>query len=79
MKFKPKYLVILMALFLAVVFLDQNRHPVPIKFIVGTPHPVDLSLIIVFSLVVGGVLTCVLLYLINKRRKLKRQIPGIDK
>ena len=78
MKFKPKYLVILMVLFLVVVFLDQNRHPVPIKFIVGTPLPVDLSLIIVFSLVVGGVLTCVSLYLINRRRKLKKQIPGID-
>lgn len=78
MKFKPKYLVILMALFLVVVFLDQNRNPVPIKFIVGTPLHADLSLVILISLVLGVALTCVFLYLINKRKKLKKQIPGID-
>jgi uncharacterized integral membrane protein len=71
MKFKPKYLVIAMVLFLVVVFLDQNRRPVPLKFIIGTPVPVDLSLIILISIIIGIVLTGGFLYLRNKRKKLK--------
>jgi len=75
MKFKSKYLVIAMALFLVVVFLDQNRRPVPLKFIIGTPFLVDLSLIILISLIVGIVVTGGFLHYMNKRRKIRDQKP----
>ena len=78
MKFKSKYLVIVMVLFLVVVFLDQNRRPVPLKFIVGTPFPVDLSLIILISMVIGVAITGGFIYFTNKRKKLKGQRPRID-
>ena len=73
MQFKPKYLVIVMALFLVVVFLDQNRRPVPLKFVVGTPFLVDLSLIILISMGLGIALTFVFLRFMNRRKRLKDQ------
>lgn len=73
MKFKPKYLIIAMALFLVVVFLDQNRRPVPLKFIIGTPFLVDLSLIILLSIGLGIALTVIFLRFMNRRKKLKSQ------
>lgn len=77
MKFKSSYLVILMALFLVVVFLDQNRRPVPLKFIIGTPFQVDLSLIILISIVIGVVITGGFLHYMNRRKQLKGQSPGV--
>jgi uncharacterized integral membrane protein len=78
MKFKPKYLVIAMVLFLVVVFLDQNRKPVPLKFILGTPFLVDLSLIILLSMGLGIALTFAFIRFMNWRKKLRGQRPGVD-
>ncbi|MBI4766577.1 MAG: DUF1049 domain-containing protein [Deltaproteobacteria bacterium] len=78
MQFKPKYLVIAMALFLVVVFLDQNRRPVPLKFVIGTPFLVDLSLIILISMGLGITLTVVFLRFMNRRKKLRGQKPLIE-
>ena len=73
MKFKSKYLVLAMVLFLVVVFLDQNRRPVPLKFIIGTPFLMDLSLIILISMVIGIALTGGCLHFMNRRKKFKGQ------
>ena len=78
MQFKPKYLVIAMALFLVVVFLDQNRKPVPLKLVIGTPFLVDLSLIILISMGLGIALTVVFLRFMNRRKKLKDQKPLVE-
>jgi uncharacterized integral membrane protein len=50
-----KYLVtfICLFLFLVVIFLDQNSNPVPMKVIVGNPHGIKLSLIIIVSMLIG--------------------------
>ena len=37
-------------LFLAVLFLDQNRAPVPVKLILGDPTPIGLSFVMLFSM-----------------------------
>ena len=44
-------------LFLAVLFLDQNRSPVPVKIILGDPHPIGLSTIIIISILTGVLLS----------------------
>ena len=68
MKFKSKYLIMLMAFFLLVVFLDQNRTPVPIKILIGNPFHVGLSLIIIISMVVAVIITIGVVYLINGKK-----------
>jgi len=68
MKFKSTYLVIVMSLFLVVVFLDQNRVPVPVKIIIGNPFHLGLSLIIIVSMVVGVIMTIGVIYLMNRRK-----------
>ncbi|MEC4676082.1 MAG: LapA family protein [Nitrospirota bacterium] len=54
---KVKWLLALIFLFLAVVFLDQNNVPVPVKVIFGKPFYFRLSLIILVSIGVGALLT----------------------
>jgi uncharacterized integral membrane protein len=51
--------ITVIVLFLAVVFLDQNSPPVPVKIIIGTPHLIGLSAIMVISMLVGMVITAV--------------------
>jgi len=72
MKFKSRhltrYLIMLMSLFLVVVFLDQNRVPVPVKIIIGNPFHLGLSLIIIVSMVVGVIMTIGVVYLMNRRK-----------
>jgi len=68
MKFKSTYLVIVMSLFLVVVFLDQNRVPVPVKILLGNPFHLGLSLIIIVSMVVGVIMTIGVIYLMNRRK-----------
>ena len=68
MKFKLRYLIMLIALFMVLVFLDQNRMPVPIKILLGNPFHLGLSLIIVISMLVGVVMTIGVVYLINRRK-----------
>ncbi|HIJ81810.1 MAG TPA: DUF1049 domain-containing protein [Desulfuromonadales bacterium] len=62
-----KYLVlsICLLLFLAVIFLDQNSNPVPMKVIVGNPHGVRLSMVILVSMLIGALLATVGMLLIR--------------
>jgi uncharacterized integral membrane protein len=69
MKLKSNYLVILISIFLVGVFLDQNRIPVPIKVIFGSPFHLELTLIIIISMVVSSVLTIVAIYLLKQKKK----------
>ncbi|HLE19107.1 MAG TPA: hypothetical protein VI728_12580 [Syntrophales bacterium] len=68
MKLKSSYLVTLMFLFLVVVFLDQNRTAVPIKILIGNPFQLELSLIIIISIVVGVISTIGIVYLMNRKK-----------
>ena len=68
MRFKSTYLVILMSIFLAGVFLDQNRTPVPIKIIFGSPFHLELTFIIIVSMVVSSFMTIGIIYLIKRRK-----------
>jgi len=68
MKFKSSYVIILMSIFLVGVFLDQNRTPVPIKIIFGKPFHLELTLIIIFGMVVAALMTVGVSYLISRKR-----------
>ena len=75
MKFKSRYLtrylIIFMSLFLVIVFIDQNRVPVPVKIIIGNPFHLGLSHIIIASMVVGVIMTIGVVYLIKWRKDRK--------
>ena len=73
MTFKSTYIVVLMLLFMVVVFFDQNQTPVHIKFLLGTPVQVPLSLIIAVCLVVGGAVALVTMYLVNRNALLNKK------
>jgi uncharacterized integral membrane protein len=62
MQKKVLFFTIVIALFLAVLFLDQNSAPVPVKIILGDPHLIGLSSIIVVSVLVGVLLAVAVLY-----------------
>ena len=68
MKSRTKVLYILISLFLVIVFLDQNRIPVPVKILVGNPFQVGLSLIILISMAVAVIMTIGVVYLMNRRK-----------
>ena len=68
MKFKSSYIVIMISIFLMGVFLDQNRTPVPIKIIFGNPFHLELTLIIVISMVVSSALTIGIVYLMKRKK-----------
>jgi uncharacterized integral membrane protein len=68
-KFKSRYLILVIVLFLVIVFLDQNRSEVPVKIIVGNPYHLGLSIIIIISVLVGMLVMIGGMYLINRRRK----------
>jgi len=69
MKIKSSYIIMLISMFLVGVFLDQNRVPVPIKIIFGTPFQLELTLIIIISMVVSSLLTIGVIYMIRKKSK----------
>jgi uncharacterized integral membrane protein len=69
MKFKSRYLVVAIALFLVMVFLDQNRNPVHIKIILGNPFHLGLSLVIIISMMVSVIMTLGVIYLVSRKRK----------
>jgi uncharacterized integral membrane protein len=71
MKFKSSYIIMLMSIFLAGVFLDQNRTPVPIKIIFGNPFHLELTLIIIISMVVSSVMTIGVIFTIIRRKDKK--------
>jgi uncharacterized integral membrane protein len=58
----------LISLFVVLVFLDQNRAPVPIKILLGSPFHLGLSLIIAVSMLVGVIMTIGVVYLLNRRK-----------
>ena len=58
-----------MVLFLAVIFLDQNSHPVPLKVVIGSPYQISLSGIIITSILIGMAAALVGILLFNKVRK----------
>ncbi len=58
----------MISLFLVIVFLDQNRTPVPVKILVGNPYHVGLSLIILISMAVAVIMTIGVVYRMNKRK-----------
>ena len=81
MKFKSSYIVMLMFIFLAGVFLDQNRIPVPVKMLFGSPFHLELTLIIIVSMAVSSVMTIGVIYLIkrridNKKTNASKPSPG---
>ncbi|MBF0541081.1 MAG: LapA family protein [Nitrospirae bacterium] len=63
---KTKGLVILMFIGILVVFLDENNNPVPLKFVLGSPAHVPLSLIIIVSIVVGMIITVAGIFFLRK-------------
>lgn len=73
MQIKKRYLVYLMILFMAVVFLDQNNVPVPVKLIVGEPIQVDLSLIVMGSIFLGVLMTLGALLGVKRIKKNKER------
>mgnify|MGYP001168644211 FL=1 len=69
MKFKSSYIIMLISVFLVGIFMDQNRTPVPVKIIFGNPILLELTLIIIISMVVSSVLTMSIIYLIKKNKE----------
>lgn len=69
MKIKSSYIIMLVCVFLVGVFLDQNRVPVPIKIIFGSPLQLELTLIIIVSMVVSSLLTLGVVYMIKRRKE----------
>ena len=68
MKFKSSYIVIMISIFLMGVFLDQNRTPVPIKIIFGTPFHLELTLIIIVSMAISSAITIGIVYLMKRKK-----------
>ncbi len=50
-----KHLILpsILLVFIILVFLDQNSHPVPMKLILGSPMHISLSALILGSMLVG--------------------------
>ena len=69
MKFKSTYLIAAMLLFLVGVFLDQNRTPVPLKIIFGSPFQLELTFIILISMVIGAAIAIGVVYLMKKKKE----------
>jgi len=73
-----RFLGVLVFLFLLVIFVEQNTAPVPLKFFVGSPFYVNLSLIIGLSLLAGAALT-ILSVVVYKDTRLKRRMKKSGK
>jgi uncharacterized integral membrane protein len=73
MKLKAEYLVVLMVMFLGVIFLDQNRTAVPVKFILGNPYQLELSTIIFVSALMGMLIAFVVSVFYRRWRQKKSQ------
>lgn len=76
MELKRRYLVYLMAMFAVVVFLDQNNVPVPVKLLVGQPFQVELSLIVLLSMLFGVLVTLAGFLVMKQIRERRRQGNG---
>jgi len=69
MPIKFLFMAATMALFLFVIFLDQNIHPVPLKIVIGSPYQISLSGIIITSLLIGMAAALVGILMLKKVRK----------
>lgn len=72
------FFTIVIVLFLSVLFLDQNSAPVQVKIILGNPHPIGLSTIIITSMLVGVALSIAGFLLFNTVRKAKKNQQGAE-
>ncbi len=72
MQKKLIFFSIVTLLLLAVLFLDGNSSPVPVKFILGEPKPVVLSTVVVVSVCVGVLLAVVVMLSFKALRKPKK-------
>ena len=79
MQKKLIFFTTVITLFFAVLFLDQNSTPVPVKIILGDPRPVGLSSIIVISFLVGVFVTISVLWLYKAVRKVRKNQQLIEK
>ncbi|MBF0457196.1 MAG: LapA family protein [Nitrospirae bacterium] len=77
---KKVFLPLIAALFLFAVFIDQNTGPVPMKFFIGSPIHMQLSMVIIISMAAGSALT-IIGYLVFKgiaqkikKRKMEQEI-----
>lgn len=77
---KKLFLPLIAALFLCAVFIDQNTGPVPMKFFIGSPIHMQLSMVIIISMVVGSALTIIGFLIVKgiqqkiKKRKMEQEI-----
>lgn len=71
---KKVFLPLIAGLFLFAVLIDQNMVPVPMKFFIGGPVHMHLSMIVIISMAAGSALT-VLSILIYKaiQQKIKKR------
>ena len=68
MFFTKKWFFIFLAfVFLLVIFIDQNKVPVPVRLFVVGPYHIHLSLIIGISIITGIALTVAIGYLIHRQ------------
>jgi len=65
---------VVIVLFLAVLFIDQNRGPVPVKVILGDPCPVGLSTVILASMLFGVFLAFLGIFIFKSIRKDKNNL-----
>ncbi len=72
MQKKLIFFTTVITLFLAVLFLDQNSTPVPVKIILGDPRPIGLSSIIMVSVLVGVALSVTVMSVYKAIRKTKK-------
>ncbi len=79
MQKKVIFFTTVITLFFAVLFLDQNGTPVPVKIILGDPRPIGLSSIIVGSMLVGVLATIAALWLYKTVRKAMKNQQLVEK
>ena len=77
-KKKLIFFATVIVLFLAALFLDQNSSPVPVKIILGDPHPIGLSAIILTSMLIGVALSFAGLFLFKALRKTRKNQQGVE-
>lgn len=78
MQKKVLFFTIVITLFLAVLFLDQNSAPVPVKIILGDPHPIGLSTIIVISMLIGVLLSVAVMYVGKSLLKARKDQQSVE-
>jgi uncharacterized integral membrane protein len=70
---KPRYIGIAIALFLVLIFLDQNRVSVPLKLFLGKPFQVELSVIVIVSVLIGMLIAISVIFFIKRVKRIKER------